>query len=205
MNFKMKLLIVLPLLLLTGCITPRSSSKSLIFNSAQDVYIHQNTRFSFPGKIGKFKRDNDIRFYDEAGNNFSVPYNLDTPDEKAIGTIYIYPGLKDYNVFPIPKLGQTPEYFIKEQYEGAKESIIERYRARVISEEDIRINRSMLNPSGKRGIFEYDAVNGETVKSLLYLFAHNGWIVKYRFTYPSKFDAAVAPQLEKFVESFQWP
>ena len=206
MNFKMKLFMVLSLLLLSGCITTRSiSSKSLVFNSAQDIYLHENSGFSFPAKIENFRRDKDIKFFDEAGNNFSVPYNLDTQNEKAIGTIYVYPSLKDYNVFPIPKLGQTPEYFLKEQYEGAKKSIIERYQARVISENEVRINRSMLNPSGRKGIFEYDAVNGETVTSQLYLFAHKGWLVKYRFTYPSKFEAVVAPQLERFVDSFHWP
>jgi hypothetical protein len=176
-----------------------------VFNPALDVYTHQNSGFSFPSNIEQFKRGSDIQFYDEAGNNFSVPYNVDTSNEKVIGTVYVYPGLKDYNVFPIPKLGQTPEYFIKEQYEGAKQSIIERYRARVLSEENVRNKQSLLNPTGKKGTFEYDAVNGETVKSLLYLFAHNGWIVKYRFTYPSKFDAVVTPQLEKFVELFKWP
>jgi hypothetical protein len=206
MNLKIVSLIIITLLLLTGCIsTNTTSSKSLILNSAQDVYTHEKSGFSFPATIDRFKRDKDIKFYDEAGNNFSVPYNLDTPNEKVVGTIYVYPSLRDYNVFPIPKFGQTPEWFLNEQYEGSKTSIIERYKARVMSESEIRINRSMLNPSGKKGILEWDAVNGETVLTHLYLFTHKGWLVKYRFTYPGKFNAVVEPQLVKFINSFQWP
>ncbi|MBI4689566.1 MAG: hypothetical protein HY754_04795 [Nitrospirae bacterium] len=204
-NIKKILLVSYCLLLLIGCITPQSRTNSLAFDAEQNVYTHAQSGFSFPLSIGRFQRDNDIKFYDEAGTDFSVPYNFITPDEKVVATIYIYPSLKDYSITPIPKLGQTPEWFLKERYDEAKNSIINMYRARVISESEYRIKRSLLNPNGKIGIFEWDTIGGETVFSHLYLFTHKGWLVKYRFTYPSKFNAVIGPEINRFIESYEWP
>jgi hypothetical protein len=198
------LLVVLLLLLLAGCIS-KTGTKSLLFDSSRNVYTHEQSGFSFPPAIGRFERDKDIKFYDDTGNDFSVPYNLITSEEKAIATIYIYPSLRDYSITPVPKLGQTPDWFLKQRYDEAKTSIINTYHARVLSESDYRIYRSLLNPSGKKAIFEWDTVGGETVFSHLYLFTHRGWLVKYRFTYPSKYNAVIESAIEKFIAAYQWP
>jgi len=126
-------------------------------------------------------------------------------EEKAVATIYIYPSRRDYSITPIPKLGQTPEWFLKQRYDEAKASIINAYRARVLSESEHRIDRSLLNPTGKKGKFEWDTIGGETVFSSLYLFAHKGWLVKYRFTYPSKYNVVIEPELENFIRAYEWP
>lgn len=199
------ILLVILMLLLSSCITTKSGTKSLALDATRNTYTHEQSGFSFPPTIGRFQRDNDIKFYDNEGNNFSVPYNLLTVEEKVVGTIYIYPSLRDYSITPIPKLGQTPEWFLKERYDEAKTSIIDMYRARVLSEGEYKLNRSLLNPSGKKGIFEWDTVGGETVLSHLYLFTHKGWLVKYRFTYPSKYNAVIEPEIGKFIESYEWP
>jgi len=204
-NKKIILIVSSCLLLLVGCITTQTRTNSLAFDASQNVYTHAQSGFSFPSSIGRFQRDNDIRFYNEAGTDFSVPYNYITQDEKVVATIYIYPSLRDYSITPIPKLGQTPEWFLKERYDEAKNSIINMYRARTLSESEYRLSRSLLNPTGKKGIFEWDTVSGETVYSHLYLFTHKGWLVKYRFTYPSKYDAVIEPVIEKFITSFEWP
>lgn len=206
MKNKMTLLLVgCCLLLIGGCVTTKTGTKSLVFDAPRNVYTHEQSGFSFPPMIGRFDRGDDIRFYNEAGNDFSIPYNLITANEKAIGTIYIYPSLSDYSITPVPKFGQTPDWFIKERYDEAKNSIINRYRAKVLSESEYKLNRSLLNPSGKKGIFEWDSIGGETVFSHLYLFTHRGWLVKYRFTYPSKHNAVLTPEIEKFIKSYEWP
>lgn len=205
MKFKIATSFVLVSLLLAGCITTEPGRVSLTFDAAQNTYTHEQSGFSFPSKIGNFQRDKDVKFYGETGVNFSVPYNLVTTEEKAIGTVYIYPSMKDYSITPIPKLGQTPEWFLKQEYDGAKTAIIDSYKARVLSENEVSLNRSLLNPTGKKGVFEWDTVGGETVFSQLYLFSHKGWLVKYRFTYPSKYNAVIEPEIRRFMELFQWP
>lgn len=205
MKCKIVSLIVVSLLLLGGCVTTKHGTKSLVYDTTIDVYTHEQSGFSFPPAIGRFQRGNGIKFYDEVGNNFSVPYNLVTSEEKAVATIYIYPSLRDYSITPIPKLGQTPDWFFKERYDEAKTSIINMYRARVLSDGEYHLNRSWLNPNGKKGVFEWDTIGGETALSHLYLFTHKGWLVKYRLTYPSKYNAVIEPEIEKFINSFQWP
>jgi hypothetical protein len=58
---------------------------------------------------------------------------------------------------------------------------------------------------GRKAVFQYDAVNGETVTTLLYLFAHKGWLIKYRITYPSVQAVLIVPDVEKFVNVIVWP
>jgi len=206
MKYSLKILLIgYVALLLTSCVASKTGTKSLLFDASRDVYTHEQSGFTFPSTIGRFQRNADIKFYNETGNNFSVPYNIAITAEKVVGTIYIYPSLRDYSITPIPKLGQTPEWFINKHYDGAKNSIINMYRARVLSESEYRLSNSLLNPNGRKGIFEWDTVGGETVLSHLYLFAHKGWLVKYRFTYPSKFNAMIEPEIEKFIKSYNWP
>jgi len=204
MKCKLTTCFIVSLLLLGGCVT-KTGTKSFLFDSPRNVYSHEQSGFSFPAVIGRFERDKDIKFYNETGNDFSVPYNLITSEEKAVATIYIYPSLRDYSITPIPKLGQTPDWFLKQRYDEAKTSIINMYRARVLSESEYRINRSLLNPGGNKGKFEWDTIGGKTVFSHLYLFTHRGWLVKYRFTYPSKYNAVIEPEIEKFIATYQWP
>jgi hypothetical protein len=197
--------LIVSFLLAASCLS-KIETKSLLFDSSQDVYTHEHSGFSFPPAIGRFERDKDIKFYDETGNNFSVPYNVVTSQEKVVGTVYIYSSLREYSITPVPlKVGQTPDWFLNQQYDGAKKAITESYRARLTSESEYNMNRSLLNAKGKKAIFEYDTVGGETVFSHLYLFAHKGWLVKYRFSYASKCDHVVKPEIERFLDLFKWP
>ncbi|MFZ2444786.1 MAG: hypothetical protein WAW37_00370 [Syntrophobacteraceae bacterium] len=159
----------------------------------------------FPASIGKFQRDDGIKFYDETGNDLSVPYNLVTANERVVGTVYVYPSLRDYSITPIPKPGQTPDWFLQKHYDDVKAHLIEKYRARVLSETAYSMDRSLFNARGRKAVFELDTAGGETVLSHLYLFAHKGWLVKYRFTYPSRYNHVVEPEIERFIGLFQWP
>jgi len=181
------------------------SVRSLSFNDQTNTYTHEASKFAFPASIGRFQRDNNIRFYDETGNNFSVPYNFVTPEEKVVGTVYIYPSIRDYSITLIPKFGQTPEWFLKKHYDEAKTSIVNAYRARLLSESKYILNRYLFNAKGKKAVFEWDTVGGEMVLSHLYLFAHKGWLIKYRFTYPSKYNDVTKSEIEEFINWFQWP
>ena len=111
---------VILMLLLSSCIPSKSGTKSLALDTTRNTYTHEQSGFFFPPTVGRFLRDNDIKFYNDRGNNFSVPYNLVATEEKCVGTIYIYPSLKDYSITPIPKFGQTPAWFLKERYDEAK-------------------------------------------------------------------------------------
>ena len=205
MKYKAATLFVLAFLLLAGCVTTEPRGMSLTFDAAQNVYTHKQSGFSFPSEIGKFQREEGIVFYDKAGDNFSVSYNLVIAEKKTIGTVYVYPSLEDSSITPNQKSGQTPEWLLNEEYDDAKAAIIDSYGARVLSESEVGMNRSLLNLTGKKGVFEWDKVGGETVFSQLYLFSYKGWLVKYRFTYPSKYNTVIEPEIQRFLEMFRWP
>ncbi len=193
-------------ILMAGCVTTNPKSiNPLVFNAQDNSYTHDKSDFLFPPSIGNFKRGNDIQQHDTAGNNISVPYNLITNNQKIVGTVFVYPGMKEYAITPIPKFGQTPDWFFNKHYDEVKSSIFDYYRARLISEADFKLTRSIIENKGKKAIFEWDVVNGETVYSHLYLFAHKGWLIKYRFTYPSKFDDLVISDIEAFIKLLNWP
>jgi len=200
---KMAFLIAASLLLLAGCITTQGA-KSVAYDSAADIYTHTPSGFSFPLAIGHFQRD-DFKFYNKEGTDLSFTYNLVSPEEKVVGTLYVYPSLREYAVAPVPKFGQTPDWFFNQHYDEIRNDIIDMYQAQVISESGYPLDRSLLNPDGKKLVIEIDTIGGETLFSHLYLFAHQGWFVKYRFTYPSKHNAVIEPEIENFISAFQWP
>jgi len=206
MRHRVIFLLIFSVCSLAACVTTQSSPpKSLTFSASTDTFTHEASGFVFPAAIGRFQRDKDIKFYGTTGNDFSVPYNLVTPNEKVVGTVYIYPSLRDYSITPVPQLGRTPDWFLQNHYDEVKAYITARYRARILSESDYSMDRSILNAKGKKAIFEWDTVGGETVQSHLYLFAHKGWLVKYRFTYLSKYEHEVEPEIKRFLNLFQWP
>ena len=185
---KLHFLIVL-FVFIVGCETTNQKAvNSFKYDSQNNTYEHENSGFLFPPSIGEFERGNNIKNYDSAGNNISVPYNFITKKQKIAGTVFVYPGMKEYAITPVPKFGETPNWFFEKHYIEVKDAIVEAYRARLLSEQDFNLNRSLIDNQGKKAVFEYDAINGETVHSHLYLFPYKGWLVKYRFTYPSKYD-----------------
>ncbi len=193
-------------LILTGCKTTQSNlDQPFIFNSQEDTYTHNNSDFVFPSKVGEFKRKNDFKQYDSSGHNIAVSYNLITNEQKAAGTVYVYPGMREYAITPIPKFGQTPNWFFEKHYDEVKTAIIDDKEARLLSENNFYLNRSLMENKGKKAVFEYDAENGETVLSQLYLFAHKGWLIKYRFSYYSKFADPIEPEIDRFLHLLTWP
>jgi hypothetical protein len=143
--------------------------------------------------------------FDDDGRNVAVWYGIREAARQAVATVYVYPALREYSLTPIPKLGSTPEWFMTKEYEGVKGTIIEVKRARFITEGDIRPPQTSFRDMAKRAVFEYDTVNGETFTSLLYLFTHKGWFIKYRITYLSMQAVLVEPDVEKFVNVIVWP
>ncbi|MEM5787049.1 MAG: hypothetical protein AAGU11_06995 [Syntrophobacteraceae bacterium] len=199
-------IIVCLLSVVFGCVStkPRTGGFNAV-DSTVPVYSHQPSGFLFPQAVARFMRDKEIKFYDKDGKDISVPYNLVTPEEKVAGTIYIFPSLKDFSVFPVPQLGKTPDWFLQRHYDGAKAVIIQKYGARTLSDSEYRINRSILNPTGRKGVFEWDTIGGEILRSQLYVFSHHGWFVKYRFTYPSRHSSKAELEIDRFIGAFQWP
>jgi hypothetical protein len=192
--------------LLSGCLTtPETRTNGLRFDVESGAYVHESSGFHFPQSVGSFERTSDINQYDEAGRDVSVGYGIREAARQAAVTVYVYPALRDYSLTPIPKFGSTPEWFMTKRYEEAKRAIIETYRARLLTESDIRPPQAGFRDMGRKAVFQYDAVNGETVTTLLYLFAHKGWLIKYRITYPSVQAVLIVPDVEKFVNVIVWP
>jgi hypothetical protein len=187
------------LALLWGCPTTQSKTPSLVIDSSKNVYTNTQSGFSFPPSLGLFQRGIDIKTYTQDGAGISVPYTLKMPQEFVMATIYVYPARQD------SAPGQPSAGLVNDEYEKAKKSVFEQYTAKVKSERDYTLNRSVPSPNGKKCVFEGGLIGGGTAFTDLYLFTHKGWIVQYRFTYSSRNWGEADTQIKKFIDSFEWP
>ena len=203
MTSKFIALTMASLMLIAGCAS-NNATRPPLADSQQGVFIHEPSHFSFPAVIGRFERDAGIQFYDKTGRDVSVPYLLRLQGAEVDATVYIYPALQADSITPPSGFGQTPEACFTQQYDEVKTVIVTLNRARLLSESDFGINRSGMGPAGRKAIFEWNG-DGETTLSHLYLFAHRGWFVKYRFTYPGRYSARIEPEIDRFVSAFEWP
>lgn len=204
---------LLAITLVLGCrTTAPTPPKGLSFDPSTNVHVHEASGFSFPPRLARFEKVNGSRAYDDAGRDVSVPYSLRRRisdvivSTDAVATIYVYPAPRDGSI-PLNAgegPGRTPTSVIDEQYNEVKQAIIAQWGARVVLEGEVPGGQSALDRSGKRGVFEY-SVKGDPVLGSVYVFAHHGWFVKYRFTYPSKFREGVEPELDAFMREFRWP
>ena len=186
--------------LFAGCATaPATSPKFSSVNRKSETIVHKGSKFVFPAAVGAFQRNGDLHFFDDTGENFSASYNIDAPDFRAACTVYVYPATAKDS----PE--KTDESILKGHYSEVKAAIMSMYRARLFWDATYELPRRSQVAKGKKAIFELETPEGEIALSHLYIFVYKGRFVKYRFTYPSEANEAVRPELEKFLELFQWP
>jgi hypothetical protein len=162
----------------------------------------------FPEAVGMF-RQGEIKRYDRDGRDMSVAYNLARLGSAVAGTVYVYPAPIDVAVFPIPKVGEAPEWFVKNHTEEIKNQIIRHHAgAEVVSEDAVSIKQAAGVQKGRRVLFQYteDTPYGpQPFLSEMLLFTHGKWFIKYRFTYLSDYKSVVRKDIDEFVEALKWP
>ena len=158
--------------------------------------IHPASRMEFPQYVGFFLRG-VARRYDETGNDISVAYYH--PLRESVTTVYIYPAIDSTNN-PID---------LKIHFEETKEAIKSHYHKSIImSEGEAQIEQ---NDKTYQGLYAIYSMTKETaggslpVFSNLYLFRHEKWFIKYRFTYPKESKEYFEAEIDKFLETLIWP
>ena len=182
-----------------GCVSQTTASRLPVAPvPASGTYTHAPSGFAFPETFEKFRRVSIIR-YDDAGNNIGVGYNLDTPEIGVALTLYVRPAARSESgvLLPLSKQFDIEKYVVAHEHPGA------------------RVGPQLTPPKtqnhepndGYAIAFRYSQMFDGYVRevtSLLYLFEYDGWLVKYRITYPLSQEAKAAVAAQVFVSDFLW-
>lgn len=177
--------------LFLGCLLSAFSyaNDPFVFDKSTNTLKHVNSGFVFPSRVGDFLGGDDVRIYDPSGKDVSVPYNLVRGNDYVAATVYIY---------AIPAApGLSAADILNYHFENLKTEILGAYRGGSLVSED---KVSIRGLAGRKAGFKIELM-GETTESELYLFAHQGWFIKYRISYPAKSANFARPEILKFVKS----
>lgn len=204
----MKLLPVIALLLAAGCQTTQPPQIAQQAERTEPSTSHPFSEMRFPDEVGAFRKG-EIKRYDRAGRDVSVAYNLARLGSAVAGTVYVYPAPIDVKVLPIPKVGEAPEWFVKNHTEEIKKQIIQHHTgAQILSEDDVEIDQASGMQKGRRVLFQYTEntpYGPQPFLSEMLLFTHGKWFVKYRFTYLRDYKSVVRRDIDELVEALKWP
>ncbi|MFH1226692.1 MAG: hypothetical protein V1701_02160 [Planctomycetota bacterium] len=211
---KIKILIMIlwlsALFINTGCPTIITSPQTKPLDNPVTIqtcgiYTHPQSSMEFPEIVGHFQRFEITRF-DESGLNVGVSYNLMNSSFQMAVMVYIYPGPRMSG----PKTetaSAAHQMIITNMYEAEKSGIIEAHQgARLITDTEVILRQGEIKQKGMVAVFEYDGVfvlQQQQLVSHLYLFNHNGWMIKYRFTHPKNITA-VTEEIDKFMQFLKW-
>lgn len=199
---------ILALLLAVGCQTTQTPHVSQPAEPREQTTLHTFSGMRFPETVGVF-RQGEVNRYDRDGRDMSVAYNLARLGSAVAGTVYVYPAPIDVKVFPIPKVGEAPDWFVKNHTEEIKKQIIRHHTgAQVLSEDDVEINQTSGLQKGRQALFQYiesTPYGLQPFLSEMLLFTHGKWFIKYRFTYLRDYRSVVRKDIDEFVEALKWP
>ena len=105
MQMTKRMLAVVACCLICGCQTTNPAQQDSAPPSNPATFVHAYTKFSFPESVGSFHRVN-IQKNDREGKDVGVGYNSSTP---IAATIFVYPGSRDFALYPSPKLENASE------------------------------------------------------------------------------------------------
>lgn len=207
-------LIALLILPLGGCRTdpPMASSRMMITPvpvlrqelAVSGTYVHRATGIEFPELFIPFQRVMVCQ-YDQAGDDISVGYFLNSYREPAVLTLYLYPSSPFYFQDAKRKAGDT-EVVLDKHYQDVLSHILTSYKDPVVLDvEPYTLKQFGKILTGKRAIVKlkgfFDGQEQECI-STLYLFCHQNWFVQYRVMYPSEVYELAEESTEKFIHDF---
>jgi hypothetical protein len=164
---------------------------------ATGPWRHDPSGFRFPEGFGKFQRV-AITQYDEEGRNVSVGYNLDE-DLKLVLTLYVRPPARSPSGEPLS---------FEDEFRSEHAAIASHHQvARETAPWEVPTTRNQESSPGRAMGFRYPetfAGASRDVTSLLYLFQYDGWIVKYRITFPAVQEQNAFLVAQVFVAGFRW-
>lgn len=182
---------------LAGCPSATTVGPAPRTSNPAGTFVHGPSRFEFPETFGKFRRV-AITQYDDEGRDIGVGYNLDE-DLRIVLTLYVYPPGRDASGDLIP---------LARQFEGERANILRYHIGAQSSAPWTPPQTENEEPSPGHAVafrYEEDFAGGRNLlTSLLYLFEYDGWIVKYRITFPAAQQEEAGLVSEVFVSAFPW-
>jgi hypothetical protein len=151
--------------------------------------IHIASGFSFPNKIGDFRRVM-TRQYDAAGQGVSVGYEVDRP--RIAATIYVYPSNG--------RLLET-EFVVREN------GIVAQHQDTKLVDRGTGFVSPKKNPALVANYEYTDTFAGKVqpLRSRLLVARRGDWNIEYRFTYAASEGANGASLVDFLKNGFVWP
>jgi hypothetical protein len=176
--------------------------------AAQGMYTHTASGMLFPANVGAFQRSKILR-YDTKDLDMSAGYDLASMAGSVAATVYVYPAPSLVSIGSPPDVvAAARENLSKNEFEARKREILNfRPGAILVKEMDVSLQQGNTLYSGKMATFEYMEVFGglrQPLRSHLYLFCYAGskWVIKYRFTHPTDYDAS--KDIDDFMKNWHW-
>lgn len=141
-------------------------------------YVHPKSGFVFPEKFGKLERSGVAQF-DASGNDVAIGYDVVEGDVQIAATIYVTP----------PARTTAGERLTLEQHFKLEAASIMQLHAKSSSTPPWtpKQTKNLEQAPGHAILFRYvESFHGESqpVESFLQVFEYEGWVVKYRISYP---------------------
>ena len=162
------------------------------------IYRHAYIQLEMPEQIGPFQRTY-VTEYDPDRANVSGHYDAADP-YRSVATVYVYPANAD--VAP-PDRASFIEHF--EQMSAHVRQIHPLAKSIRSGGAEMEVNGFTLQGAHARFLLPDHPSFGGPVDSHLYLFALDGWYLKFRFSHPEGLAADLIPHEKRFIESITWP
>ena len=200
--------------LICGCETTNTTHQDSAHQSNSSTFVHSFTKFSFPESVGPFRRVN-IQKYDREGRDVGVGYDSSTP---VAGTVFVYPGAKDFALLPSPKLEKVSELLLVHHYEACKQDVFRAHTdAKLIGEGLCTLIQGNNQFEGKKAVFsmsyKFGFASRESISELyVFLIEPNvkfllteRYFVTYRITYPADSKSQAEKEISSFLSELNWP
>jgi hypothetical protein len=165
------------------------------FVSTELAWVHPATGMAFPNEVDSFLAV-DVASYDELGHNSSVTY---INDRDVRVTVYVYPNLRTTLDAATARDREFREvvdtigmFFDRFEVTAADDVMVEHGGG---SEGLVMRGQGYL-PDGEQ-LVRYHTV--------LMLFTHGDWFIKYRATYPFALREAGMTDFQRLFDALTWP
>jgi len=160
---------------------------------ADENYVHTFTGFTFPPKVGVFKRV-QITPFNEAHSDIEVDYNNDPYTVHL--SVYVYPA-QGFGL-------------LKKHYEDCETAVTSAHpAAQLLEEKPMALTKAGETYNGFSALFSFrDKFVGDTDQDLLsqvLLFQRGDYFVLFRISYVQADKTAAEAAITAFIDALAWP
>jgi hypothetical protein len=155
-------------------------------SSTGDALYHRKSGFRFPAQVGGFGMCNPWQ-YDAHGHDVSHGYQHTIMNELAV-TAYVYPNSASADATALAAHFAHCRKDLENAHSGVKP----------LFEDEVRLAIGAAQRTGRQGVFRLKTeAQGSAMDSLseVWLFAHEGFYIKYRASYPPELKARAPEEI----------